>query len=98
VADVLECWISAMEAGGAFSVFSSDTDSRPRTMPPMIEPLVSRDWILGAPEMIEKSDSADIAEFSELLESRRRERSTRLRVVRGFVGAAEPSDSCQHMS
>ena len=98
VADVLECWVSAMEAGGAFAVFSSDTDSRPRTMPPMIEPLASRDWMLGTPDMIEKSDSADTAESLELLENRRRERSTRLRVSTGFVGAAESSESCQHMS
>lgn len=61
----------------AFSVFSSDTEPSRRTMPPTIEPFVSRDWMLGAAEMKEKPESKDPAESSELLERRRRDRSAR---------------------
>ena len=65
-------------------------------MPPRIDPLVSRDWILGAAEMKEKSELRDAAETSELLESRRRDRSTRSSAELGVAGAREASVSCQY--
>ena len=64
--------------------------------PPRIDPLVSRDWILGAAEMKEKSELKDAAETSELPESRRRDRFTRSNAGLGATGAREASVFCQY--
>lgn len=75
---------------------SSLKDSSSSSTPPKIDPLVSRDWMLGTAEMREKSEPVDTAETSELLENRRRDCPTKSSVGLVVTGAVEPSVSCQY--